>query len=541
MARSSCTPGSTGSASWGAIDVTALPRLDDRTYDDLLAEARALIPAHAPEWTDHNASDPGIALLELFAWIAEMLIFRADQVTDRHVMAFVRLLRGPDWTPDPARTVAAEVDAALAELREPWRAVTPADFARIAATAAPERIARVECAPRRDLSGAKPDADVPGTLSVVVLPALDPTVRIVDADKERVAGMPLTLSLDADKSLWIGAASAFGGVRFALDRAGSGYDLRVAYFDGVQLRPFKPDDGTQGLTRSGTMSFVAPTGWAPGREGHFWLRVSVAAAPSRAARATRIAPVMPQPDTSLATVVRGHLEPRRILATRPVVVGPLFVPVSIDALVAARADADVPALRREVFNRLDAYLDPMAGGPAGTGWPLGRSLFLGELYALLDGVPEVDHVPDIGLGSAAGTPLAHPNGDPVGLAIGANRLPDARVDESAIVVGTSFVSVRAEITIEPADGADVPALRAALKRAVRAFYHPLSGGPAGGPAGDWPVADLERKLRAVPGVARLVAATLTTNPDRITYDAQLPVLSLRENELVDVDTDIREG
>jgi len=45
-----------------------LPVLDDRSFDDLVAEARALIPALAPEWTNHNPSDPGITLIELFAW-----------------------------------------------------------------------------------------------------------------------------------------------------------------------------------------------------------------------------------------------------------------------------------------------------------------------------------------------------------------------------------------------------------------------------------------------------------------------------------------
>ena len=39
------------------------PRLDDRAFDDLRAELIRRIPIHAPEWTDHNASDPGIALL----------------------------------------------------------------------------------------------------------------------------------------------------------------------------------------------------------------------------------------------------------------------------------------------------------------------------------------------------------------------------------------------------------------------------------------------------------------------------------------------
>ncbi|MEZ4496532.1 MAG: hypothetical protein R2845_07095 [Thermomicrobiales bacterium] len=38
--------------------------------DDLVEEG-LLIPFYAPEWTDHNAHDPGVTLLELFAWLAE--------------------------------------------------------------------------------------------------------------------------------------------------------------------------------------------------------------------------------------------------------------------------------------------------------------------------------------------------------------------------------------------------------------------------------------------------------------------------------------
>ena len=42
------------------------PVLDDRSYDDLVAELVRRIPVHSPEWTDHNDSDPGVAMLELF-------------------------------------------------------------------------------------------------------------------------------------------------------------------------------------------------------------------------------------------------------------------------------------------------------------------------------------------------------------------------------------------------------------------------------------------------------------------------------------------
>src|SRR3954454_9376688 len=71
-----------------------LPKLDDRSYADLLEEARTLIPSLDPAWTDHNPTDPGITLIELFAWLAEMLIYRADQVPDRHRLAFLKLLNG---------------------------------------------------------------------------------------------------------------------------------------------------------------------------------------------------------------------------------------------------------------------------------------------------------------------------------------------------------------------------------------------------------------------------------------------------------------
>lgn len=80
-----------------------LPTLDKRTWADLVSEARALLPRYAPEWTDYNVHDPGITLIELFAWLSEMLMFRADQIPPAEVRAFLR------WfgvTPLPAQAAA---------------------------------------------------------------------------------------------------------------------------------------------------------------------------------------------------------------------------------------------------------------------------------------------------------------------------------------------------------------------------------------------------------------------------------------------------
>src|ERR1044071_2439456 len=81
-----------------------LPNLDDRRYADLVEEARSLIPTYAPEWTDHNESDPGITLIELFAYLSEMLIYRLNRVTDANRYAFLKLL-DPTFTPAPTTTL----------------------------------------------------------------------------------------------------------------------------------------------------------------------------------------------------------------------------------------------------------------------------------------------------------------------------------------------------------------------------------------------------------------------------------------------------
>ncbi|HTB15624.1 MAG TPA: putative baseplate assembly protein [Bryobacteraceae bacterium] len=66
--------------------------LDDRTYDDLTAELQRRIPAYTPEWTDFNESDPGIALIELFAWLAELLVYRVNQIPDNAYVKFLQMI-----------------------------------------------------------------------------------------------------------------------------------------------------------------------------------------------------------------------------------------------------------------------------------------------------------------------------------------------------------------------------------------------------------------------------------------------------------------
>jgi predicted phage baseplate assembly protein len=80
------------------------PDLDDRTWEQIVAQARALIPTYAPSWTDHNLSDPGITLIELFAWLVEGLIFRLNRVPDKNLIEFLNLIGVTRDPPTPAAT-----------------------------------------------------------------------------------------------------------------------------------------------------------------------------------------------------------------------------------------------------------------------------------------------------------------------------------------------------------------------------------------------------------------------------------------------------
>jgi hypothetical protein len=71
------------------------PVLDNRSYQDLVDEALARIPIHNPEWTNFNRSDPGVTLIELFAFLTESILYRANQIPERNRRKFLALLGVP--------------------------------------------------------------------------------------------------------------------------------------------------------------------------------------------------------------------------------------------------------------------------------------------------------------------------------------------------------------------------------------------------------------------------------------------------------------
>ncbi|HXI24693.1 MAG TPA: baseplate J/gp47 family protein [Pyrinomonadaceae bacterium] len=275
-----------------------LPNLDDRTFADLVEEAQALIPVYEPRWTNHNASDPGITLVELFAYLSEMLMYRLNRVTDANVCAFLKLIDGIERIPsrqnqgmvcriggdenatsdkarsvylslrnldpvtcedfvslaqaaDPLLTVTEvalnnEVRNVVLNLREQDRAVTCADFERLSLAADPQ-VKRAHCVPQRDLTKANlPDRTkiAEADVSVVIVPS-EITVLSFDGKTftdvtgtraEGGAAIPLLppTNSDAGQLLYVGLSATFDSLSFILGETGAGYELVFKYFDGNQ-------------------------------------------------------------------------------------------------------------------------------------------------------------------------------------------------------------------------------------------------------------------------------------------------------------------
>ena len=285
------------------------PQLDDLRYDRVEEELRLRIPVHTDEWTDHNDSDPGITLIQLFAYLTEMTGYRLNQVPEKNYIELLKLL---GVRLQPARAATTRVAFLLADPKT-QTAFTLLRGGRVSARAGSpkptfETDADFDVVPAepRVLLTTQSDTlwDV-GRLGTGDPPPADTDhnqfLNVVwDGKKPKLKDMPLgPLPLFPDaaqKHLWIGLSlnpglsGGFLGARVALtlqfdddeqpdlDAAKLCEPLRrtgetpspvtwLQYFDTDQLAmrrvPGRIDDSTGHLTRSGQIYFTVPMTLGP--------------------------------------------------------------------------------------------------------------------------------------------------------------------------------------------------------------------------------------------------------------------------------------
>lgn len=255
------------------------PNLDDRTFQELVDEARRLIPHYCPRWTDHNLSDPGITLLELFAGMVETLLYRLNRVPDKSYITFMSLM-GVRLQPPAAARVGLTfwLSGALGPQAQP--VIIPADT---------------------EVSTVQPPNGTSVTFSTVAAGRCSPPRPIAclaSADDQRFRPIGDILRERNDTPLAVFGAKPAVGDSFSIVDANdlSGHILELTFrgpIKGVGVTPEDPPwvwqawradgwaradierDGTGGLNRVGRVVIHLPRGMARReRDGvaGYWLR-----------------------------------------------------------------------------------------------------------------------------------------------------------------------------------------------------------------------------------------------------------------------------
>jgi predicted phage baseplate assembly protein len=109
----------------------------------------------------------------------------------------------------------------------------------------------------------------------------------------------------------------------------------------------------------------------------------------------------PVPSAGLIRAVSAYLNRRRVIGTRIEISGPDYLEVAVNATVKAGTGQNKATVHDSIVAALQKFLDPLGGGPDGTGWPLGRGVYISEILETMAGVAGVDYVVSVQL-SAAG-------------------------------------------------------------------------------------------------------------------------------------------
>ncbi|MGW3644673.1 putative baseplate assembly protein [Streptomyces sp. NPDC000878] len=253
------------------------PNLDDRRFQQFVDDAKRYIQQRAPEWTDHNVSDPGVTLVETVAHMADQIVYRLNRVPEKNHLAFLDLVGITLFPPSAART-----DVTF-WLSAPQEETVLLPTGTEAATLRTESEEAVVFATEREL------AIVPCELGHLVVQ--NDGVPVADRTADLTEGKDVLCFAEAPSPgdcMLFGLSAAVPHCAIALD-----LDSRV---DGVGVDPRQPPllweawtedgwaacevdrDGTGGLNRPGEVILHIPGGHTLSRTGGReagWLRCRV--------------------------------------------------------------------------------------------------------------------------------------------------------------------------------------------------------------------------------------------------------------------------
>ncbi|HEY2706307.1 MAG TPA: putative baseplate assembly protein [Candidatus Dormibacteraeota bacterium] len=255
-----------------------VPDLDDRRFQDLVDDAKRLVQQRCPEWTDHNVSDPGVTLIETFAWMTDQLVYRLNRVPDRLYVKFLELIGVHLLPPTAARApvtfwLSAPPEAVMTVPAETRVSTVRTDVDDAVVFSTADDLAIVACAARR--------------------------VAVAAAGEERHRDMTDALDRGTGFTCFSSVPQPGDALIIGLDEAVPRCAIRLRLrctIEGIGVDPTDPplaweawdgeawgscevdSDGTGGINRDGDVVLHVPAGHAIaiiGAERGGWLRARV--------------------------------------------------------------------------------------------------------------------------------------------------------------------------------------------------------------------------------------------------------------------------
>lgn len=324
-----------------------LPDLAEKDYAALFEQLRAAIPKYASTWTDFNDSDPGITLLQLLAFVGDTTLYRINALPQELYLNFARLLAGsaydalPDAISDQEQNIVTDALGRTLYLggNRVWMD--------------PDKLSFLYALESWQDAGS---FDVQ-EMRTRCLAYWQTPYRAVTAEDFETLVRKVTLAVspeDEPAQVIARAVAQFPGERVR---------LVLAPLVTPQMQ-MKTEPATDGGATLCTLTASVQAGSIPLNTTRF----------DTVIQASRI-----------------FMAPRVLLGTALEIVAANAAPVRLTGQLAIAPGAQPERVLIAAYESILAWLDPVTGGPAGTGWPVGRPVADFDLIAPLAKVDGIDH------------------------------------------------------------------------------------------------------------------------------------------------------
>ncbi len=341
-----------------------IPKLFNKSYQNFVDEMIASIPKYSEVWTNYNPSDPGITILELLCWIAETMLYRIDRIPENTYLNFLRLIAGASGTEVDALLNEKDLDK---EYKEILYFLKRVEEKKLFIT----ELKHSKVLNQREISRELREEFVQEGLLVTDYA----TVFVKNPGTKWVIE-------DGDRKYWIVKEQE---ELFVLQK---GEEISVEEIKKMVLKFMK--SRYRAITEEDFRILAIQS--TEETTNIQVKRAIVQSYPEEGKIEVMIVAQDSEHYQELIPIVKQYLEDRKLIGTWLEVKAPVYTTVNINIQITCAFHINKKELESQIKKRIQEYLDPLVGGPDGTGWPYRRALTIYELSQIVEKNKDVINV-----------------------------------------------------------------------------------------------------------------------------------------------------